>query len=931
MQDSKKLPIKTYFFWIILMTLVGAALSIFLIPDAGTIAHIHTQAQRYKEAQNYYAKQYKKGVRTPELLYRLSQLELKRGNIDAAVTYGEELMRRYPQNLSALKYMENLYASNLDFQKYFETLKKEEALQPKGTPENVRTLQSLAVWYASANQPGQKAKILEEIIKTQRASPKNYTDWAYYFAQQKQYGDAARIMEEKMARFPQAIELEDILFIVWIKNKEAEKRGNPTAVAYQSIDLLSNYLYEKKRRELTQSALYFVTSNYPSWAPLFIRRVYPLIEGHPTMEYVALENLWYNSKQPADKKFAFAKISENYQRYPKNRSFQSLYFNALQESNYTVLLSEYLKSDSVMHLRKDDVKNFALWARSKKRYDLANEMLHRMPAQYWEKDRVSHVILLVAAGRPDAYARFQQLIGSSHPTDEEMIQLFWVAMDHSMTREALEIGLKLNFNALSADELAEVVFFFIQQGMADEIQRKIYATRPQMRNEMLGPALALLDAKAGYSLKVAEWLHHQKKVSESVLEKIYFLANEQKEYPLALYAAKKMKNAYPSPCAEAYYAVALVKVGKVENGMCLMEKTYCQHGCIKEVEDAYFEALTLAVKVNPAYVEPLRSFMHRKMKTYCLPPETLRDYAFIYLDNLNDFESAVNIYLCLFEQGCAIFEDFQRLIEIWGPCVTEAQCCFIYQMALRAPPKYLQFWLQSLNSIGKYGATIEIMRSVLAATDCLFDFEVYNIYLSALFHCRNYYEMRGMIDALLPHATKKFHLEVLANYAGAIDYFEGRRMAWEKAVGLYPEDILAWQLLANAAFDQNDDCGTLAALTKFFSLYNQSCQPNQYLYVSLYQYAVILKRHKRFVDSKYCYYQALCHIYRCSKKSFESVLYEALIYEGLSAPALAFRKMCELYQLTSHDPEAAANYAQTLMNFGAWSSARRLIGETIGL
>ncbi len=926
MTNKQKIPITTYYVWILLLTAVGIALSIYLIPTPSDIAYIALQSQRFDTARDYYAQQYQSGVRTPNLLFHLTELELKQGHVDQAILYMEELVNAYPSNISALKYLKDLYLSSQRYNQYIETLQKLQTAEKEQNIVDLQTLQALAKWRTTQNQSERAENILRDIIATKRGTAENYLNLATLLIENKQYDEALHTLNERRKRFPDAIQLENIFLEIWVIAKIDEGTKNGTS-KNQAIDLLSRFLYEKQNVETTEAALYYFGSHYPSWSPLFIRKIYPLIAGHPILEQIAATDLWYNSLENADKKLAIARITEAYKNKPKDPELQNLYFEMIQSKQYTALVTDFIKRADLTHLTSRHLNDFSYWALLNKHCHLARKMLSSLSTNYLEQHPVDHITLLIAAYDPQAETQLNAFLRTDH-SKTDLLALFRMAIDAKMEESALKIGAALlRTGAFTSDELAEIAFGFIQLKHSEDFRKQFQRVRTKTSFINQGAALALLSADSGQSARSATWLCSQKQVSETLLSNLYIVAVSREEYPLALYVAKRLKKAHPSPQTEAYYALELVRVGKVDKGMSLIKPLYEKQPDNEEMVSTYFDALAAATKVTPKYAEQLSAFMRRQESKGCLAPDILRTYAYVYLETLHDFEKAEKIFFKLAQLECPLKDDLQMLLDLWGPCVSHKQACFILAGATNSLFLDLSFWLQRLNTVGMYCDVVSIAQSKLGAG---LSIEAQIAYMDALYHLHLYTELKDVIDLVFNEICDREQLAVLANYAGAIENYETQRFIWEKVVRLYPNDLLAWQSLGDVAFYQNDDCGTASALFKFFSLYQQSDKPNPLLYVSLYQYGVIMERHFCCREALACYYSALSHICNCVPASTTTKEYEALIWQKLREPARALSLMSEYYTMTSRDPEAGASFAQMMMDVGAWSSAAFLIGNTIG-
>ena len=207
-------------------------------------------------------------------------------------------------------------------------------------------------------------------------------------------------------------------------------------------------------------------------------------------------------------------------------------------------------------------------------------------------------------------------------------------------------------------------------------------------------------------------------------------------------------------------------------------------------------------------------------------------------------------------------------------------------------------------------------------------------------------ELKCTIDIVFPIIKDRKSLEELAVYAEEAEYNEARIWIWEKIVASYPCDPLAWQALAKAQFDARAYCLAGISLRTFFCL-NQDCNPK--LYEIFYEYAEVLRKERNFSGSRHYYHLALNQIAQTETQTPYSGLHQnwhspnanfdagrsihmkeiaALSYYEVYRKPKGLAMMKEYYKMSGRDPNAAAAYANMLMDNGRLGSAENFLYDS---
>ncbi len=927
---DNKIPIRIYYIWSIALSVIGIAVSIYLIPRPETIAFIEAKAQRFEEAEKFYSEKYHENPhRTPDLLFELSNLELEKGNIKEATRYMDELVKQYPHNRDVLNAAKNLYLSTTQYEKYNSV--QLELYKQLGNEKDYENLLALRQTYKEKGQGELQEKILEEIIHSEKGTSQTYLELAHLYAQQHKFEEALKMTETRRKLFPEEVATSDIFFEISVishtkkSSKEAEK---------ESLELLTQYLYKKDNLSDTEAAVDFIDSDHPEWLLDFVKKIKPLIEKHPAAQLTVIESLWYTAApKSSERKDAESMLETLRQKQPKNSDVDRFYFKILQEKNDPAKLKLLIQRiDPATVLTEDDLFEFAEWASSSKYSYLSEEMLAKLPHLYLENHPVVALSLEVVAHPEKDYEQQLHLVLNKKIPTRKLIPLFQLLVTSEKNKEAFEVAAQLYpYSNLKEKDLSSVAFLYIQNKRAEEFEKLLQKALPKIRKRA-GAALALLDAYHGRTKRTAEWLAERKQVDESILSELSTIAEEKQEYPLALYVAKIMVEKYPSLDSQTNYANALINNGQLEEGFAKLEALYSAHSDEPDVVNAYFDGLLAASKKNPTKYEPvLRSFLSKKKLDSSISPDQLRDYADAHV-MLHDFHKAKEVLEQLVSENKASQDDIETLIQLWGPCVTEKQAAFIIQQAWSASAKDLGNWLSHLNYISRFCETVRLFQTFLSKKGAgELSKDAYFSYLDALDELKMYNEIRCLIKNLLCTEMERDALERLAGYAENSYYYEGLRYIRNLIVMKAPKDPVAWQKLADVAYLQNDDCAAIYALRTFFILQQQEKKENSTLFVSLYEYGEILERHLCFRKARKSYLCALAQIYQSCQRTFEMMEYEALILQRLFPcdPGLAIAKMRNFYQWSAYDLNVASDLLILLLDVGSFRAAQQLMNEVI--
>ena len=912
---------KAFLTWSCLIICLGIGLSIYLFPKKPEVALIDLKSGRYQDVQQYYQDQYAKGDRTPALLVAYSELEESQGNIDCAIDLIMEYHHLYPDDFSALQRLGDLYVTNQQYDHYFQTLLELAKVHP-----DAKVFGDLADWYGTEDDYESLFPILQQLVKLDHADEGNLLDLANLYAERKKYNEGLTLLEIRRKIFFKDVTINDVFFELWLLEKMGSERE-------KEIDLLSVFLLEKNNPEITFNAINQVNDQYPKLIFPLIDRIDPLIKNHPILESAVCEIKWDRS---VDQKAVYEKLLALYAAKQIHPQLQNLLFNIELQKGQTNRLIDLIRSTPSENFTARNIIFLSTFALEQNQPLLAQEMQKTLGQSYLKNNPVIAAALAMAARDENAGRQFDTALKSTVPV--ERYELFQVAVAANLEPAALRLGCSLfPFIGMSDDKLLDIAIGYIHFKKENELMPLLEG------NENAKVAKIFLDIHGGYTQNAANEIAQEKNLLEFV-QQIYFTeAEEKKEFPLALFLAKRMKADFPTPANEANYALALIQVGKEKQGIALLKELFLKHPNDEGIENSYFDSLVFLAKRHPAYYQDdLRTFIEQKEPT--ASSDLLRQFADAYINPLKDFSKASLILQHLSEKTPPNFSDIQSLVYLWGPKPSPENINWLEKKAEQSTSKDLGFWLQGLNQVSDFDFIIQTFSNHWTedvSSDAFF------AYMDALTIRKRSIELQNAIRWGVIHFHTPDELQKLGTYAQRADL---RREIYQRLVDQRPDDLDAWRQIGKAAYEQHDDARTLQAIDQFFSLAMQEidgCAEKTwtypdvtilsknlcrladvpFLYESLYEYGDVLEKQRRYDLSKQYFEMALNLIKKAPEKTYSMMEIQSLIDYKITSHTAALNEMHDLYEMSSHDPSVSASYANMLMDAGNLLAPGVGIGE----
>ncbi|MEI8300209.1 MAG: hypothetical protein WCG10_01170 [Chlamydiota bacterium] len=930
---------------IVILVLVALACSIALIPTREDLAFIALKSQNILEAKSYYEGQYKKGNHSLDVILMLSILSEKEGNLEESIALMKEYIKDEPQDISALKRLADLYQTNQQYDKYFQTLLE---FNSKSAKPDKDILVAIINEYPRAKQSRVSLLgILEKLVHSGHGGENDYLELAYIYAANKEYKKAATLLETRREFFPEKESINDILFEFWIDLEIGKTEGKEQEFANKGLNVLIAYLKRKNDPILNYYA-FGILKNLASedfssdLASEFIAKMHPWINKNLSLE---VEVLQYHFEHRGFNNSIVSRIHELQKVAAKSPRLQNFLFTILLDRADYVGLSILIHRDDVKNIEQSSIINFALVCIDKHMPRLSQEMEKALGEQYLQRYPVIAIALAIASEDKDYQQHLDNLVQKTCLTQTERYDLLRVTAAAQLEEEAMALGEKLPpYTAMKDFELMNTARAYTQIHQEKWLYEALEKARPTTSQKNVDIALNLLDISLGNSKKVAAWLKAQKKLNPYVLDALYSMAEEKKEYPLALYLAQRSWKDTPSSLTEANYALALAQVGKEEQALSMLKKLYENDIDNIALERIYLSALVIAAKRNRAQENLLRDFLETRQSQ--LPVEFEEDLAYAYLDVLQDYPKAEKILWKLAQGASPQNSVTQSLIYLWGPNPPPEKIQWIENKALEANPKELGFFLEDLNYVGKYEDVITIFQK---RVDENLTPTAYFAYMDALNHQKQKVKLHEAIDLALAKMSSRKDLERLAVYATSSGYTTCVKEIWERIAKKWPHDPKAWQGLAKVAYEQGDYTFAKECIHRFFALcspsiasvmltvqyreaeaiwqclQDSSCLQNKNLYETFYQYGMIFKKQFHAENARDFFQLSLRLIEKEKDPSFQMQEYKALVLYQLGKRNSGIKLLYSLYQLSSHDPSIGADYLNILMDQGQLRSVRQFL------
>jgi cellulose synthase operon protein C len=176
------------------------ASSYLLVPSQRELALMHLRDKDYDAARQLYAAPSIRDDLDVSVVVPMTELHLQNADVRSAVSLMERFVRKNPDNLSALRRLDQLYRYSQRQDDVLANLEKICSLKP--TVDELRELSNI---YNFESKFAQQIEVLQKLARAQPGNPQNLLDLAYLQASQGLIGDAAQSMKEFESRHTGAV------------------------------------------------------------------------------------------------------------------------------------------------------------------------------------------------------------------------------------------------------------------------------------------------------------------------------------------------------------------------------------------------------------------------------------------------------------------------------------------------------------------------------------------------------------------------------------------------------------------------------------------------------------------------------------------------------------------------------------------------------
>lgn len=680
---------------IIIFVVLAAILLFYLLPTQEEESLIHLKTQDFSQAEPYYEKKWEAGDRSIHVIIPLVKIREGQGKMQEAIALLEEYVKGHPQDPQGLKMLSDLYLNGLYKEKYVQSLEKLVQLGDE------KSLSTLAYWYQDHGELQKACPLLQKLVRTEEVVASNFYDLAKCYEEGKNLAGALSLMEMKRTRFPKEVSVSDLIYE--LKLLHTLKAGDTFEKAW--IRLLADFLVQKNEPESAFGPLEYLRTYYPEHTDAFIAWTKPLANKDLDLKVASLDA---ERDNPAGRQKAFRALFQLYRNGFLNVRLANVLFSLFLDDGDLEALKQLLQKVPASQIDENSLVNYIVQASGEN----DEEALQLLRDNLYRSELQAHPVLYFALENK-APPSLQEL------TRPELFYLFKLAASKQKKDYALNIGANLpDYFGLQPYQLAELATLYTSLKEGKRFERML--SQSALERKTTEEAFLILEFTNSRPKKVIDWLKQKENPPDYLLQNLYTAAAATKEYSAALLIAKRLVKREQTFSNQMRYALALTQVGKIENGLALLQNLYAKHP--QKAERTYFEALLVAYKHNTDYKEQLLAFMNSHQN----PSKVLqRDFAYTYMD-LGAYSKAEKALWAVAQKESGESDDVQTLIFLWGPNPTVEQAAWIEQRARSAGDDF-PYWLKHLSFIGHFCSVIELYEK-----NCSLKKEALFAYMDAL-------------------------------------------------------------------------------------------------------------------------------------------------------------------------------------------------------
>ncbi len=581
---------------ILLLIILGVALSFVLIPDAREIALMQFRDKEFQQARVNYEQRLEAGDLTVEVVSALTNLHLQSGDVEKAIDVMQRFVGENPDNLKARHELGRLYQFAQRPDDYLKNL--EEINRIEKSSDSLGTMNEM---YAASQEYSKQEPALEALVGAEGArQPNHYRNLARLKSSQQKLDEAILVYQELWQVHPDAFLFDDLeVMMTYQLELDHVEDAYASAVQYaqkqpeiKEIARLVNVLHYRGDVDIAKRFLEPYESGLTQHPVLGVEKAYILLARNERKEaYETLRWLDGELTLPVSLQREYIYLLAQNGDYDQARSrLQALDFAILQESDGISLIE--------LALVRPESKLMPV---------LESKLSEGVSANY----NVLQAAIAAATDKSN-WNTLMDGVDKRELTDAQRLQMANVCL-RSGKRSCVDGFLgSLNSDALSRPQVLQAAGIYMELGdynVARTLVEPIYKRDPQ--DVDVSEMYVRLAAADGNSDVVKNWLVSNPNASEEALRDIYFTAQRYRKSDIALDTVDVLAKNYQTDENLGFLIDAYVANGRYESVL-----PYFREKSALSVDDRenYLFVLTKLARNSNRYSAELVEFAGQEMR-----------------------------------------------------------------------------------------------------------------------------------------------------------------------------------------------------------------------------------------------------------------------------------------------------------------------------
>ncbi len=968
---------------ILLLVLIGVAASYYLMPNDKEVSLIVFKEQidsRYAEVEANFRKRLDAGEVNVNVVTPLVKLYLEHGSVDKAIMVMEKFVAKEPLNIEARKQLGTLYQYAQRPDDYLRNLEELNKML-----NNRETMKTLADIYSFNGQHEKQAAVLRDLIKNNEAlEPQQVLDLANMLAADKKYDEAIKTLQTfKTSKVKgMTFDIEELLVSLLMDKGETE-------AAFKEASSWS--LGREKSKEINVQNARLVSILHFKGSPKYAQKMLDGLGDVVVKDKDLLHEqvLLFLAFGQDDKAYDILSRLYDQNAFPNELidNFLVLAIKRGDEARVAQL------TNKITPANVDEMQAISLieLAHTNKRPALLEIVRSRLGAgEYRAAHPLFAIVLDLAIKAKDVDASIDKFVNGEKVTELQQLTIARNCVYASKPACADRfLNIFINDKKLTDQKVAAAANLYLEMKRYQDGLVFVEKNRATNNSQEVELAWVRLAAANGKTVDVNTWFKkNPDSVSSNLLTDVYFLAFENKHYAMAADAAQMLVDRKESEHATTYLAHALIRLGKFDQALALMQK----NGEMSDEDaDAYMGALVEMAKKDKAYRKEMGAFAEKRLASPSVSENQkmslvyalidagrldvamphVRQYAlhrggkwvYLYAENLDrqglhdqarEFwlqvanqkgvalkekraiafhllekgyrDDAQTLFMQMAERGAADGEDVQQLLYIWGPRPTQDQLAWIYGKATTSQGAVRDQWLAYVRDFASSEGIVNLVGDHPEAKQDIGILQQYMQALHVLGHDDYMETLRGEISDA-PYTVE--HLRSFARFTRDHNMDAQSLAAYRRVIELTPDDAEAHREIGEMAFNVADYSTAKKHLTIYFKGKPKDLMGSPEMYNAYYDYAEILRREDREESAKQYYRLAISSVESASKPTADMLSKK---WQSLAFVGSAKESKDGFAALVKQHPEDAltrADYISTLVETKDYDHARAMLATPV--